>query len=83
MKALVLDGSRERDSLTPVAVMGMTSALAGRGGHVELFKLREIDIAPCAVKCTTSCDTVGTRRRSFSGRCRRPTRKPSGCSPGL
>lgn len=48
MKALVLDGSMERDTLTPVAVLGMTSALAGRVGRVELFKLREIDIAPCA-----------------------------------
>ena len=27
MKALVLDGSREGDSLTPVAVQGMTAAL--------------------------------------------------------
>jgi len=48
MKALVLDGSREGDSLTPVAVLGMTSALAGRVDTVELFKLRELAIAPCA-----------------------------------
>ena len=48
MKALVLDGSREGDSLTPVAVLGMTSALAGRVDDVLLFKLRELAIAPCA-----------------------------------
>jgi multimeric flavodoxin WrbA len=48
MKALVLDGSREGDALTPVAVLGMASALAGRGADVELLKLRELAIAPCA-----------------------------------
>lgn len=48
MKALVLDGSREGDSLTPVAVLGMTSALAGRVDFVELVKPRELAIAPCA-----------------------------------
>jgi multimeric flavodoxin WrbA len=48
MKALVLDGSREEDSLTPVAVRGMISALAGRVDDIERVTLREIDIAPCA-----------------------------------
>jgi len=48
MKALVLDGSREGDFLTPVAVLGMTSALAGRVDFVELVKPRELAIAPCA-----------------------------------
>ncbi len=48
MKVLILDGSREGDSLTPVAVLGMTSALAGRVDNVELFKLRDLVIAPCA-----------------------------------
>lgn len=48
MKALVLDGSREGDTLTPVAVLGMTSALAGRVDVVELVKPRELAIAPCA-----------------------------------
>jgi multimeric flavodoxin WrbA len=48
MRALVLDGSREGDSLTPVAVLGMTSALAGRADFVELVKPRELAIAPCA-----------------------------------
>jgi len=48
MKALVLDGSREGDSLTPVAVLGMVSALAGRVDDVELVRLRELDVAPCA-----------------------------------
>jgi hypothetical protein len=47
MKALVLDGSHEGDSLTSVAVLGMTSALAGRGISVELVKPRELAIAPC------------------------------------
>jgi hypothetical protein len=32
MKALILDGSRCGDPLTPVAVLGMTSALARRTG---------------------------------------------------
>ncbi len=48
MKALVLDGSREGDALTAVAVLGMTSALAGRVDVVELVKPRELAIAPCA-----------------------------------
>jgi len=48
MKALILDGSREGDPLTPVAVAGMTSALAARGANVEVVTLRERDIAPCA-----------------------------------
>ena len=48
MRALVLDGSREGDALTPVAVLGMTSALAGRADFVELVKPRELAIAPCA-----------------------------------
>jgi multimeric flavodoxin WrbA len=48
MKALVLDGSREGDDLTPIAVLGMTSALAGRAADVELVKLRDLAIAPCA-----------------------------------
>jgi multimeric flavodoxin WrbA len=56
MKALVLDGSREGDSLTSVAVLGMTSALAGRGADVLLFKLREHAIAPC-----TGCFGCWTR----------------------
>ena len=56
MKALVLDGSREGDSLTPVAVLGMTSALAGRVDDVLLFKLRELAIAPC-----TGCFGCWTR----------------------
>ncbi|HEY6097501.1 MAG TPA: flavodoxin family protein [Candidatus Deferrimicrobium sp.] len=47
MKALVLDGGHEGDSLTSVAVLGMTSALAGRGISVELVKPRELAIAPC------------------------------------
>ena len=56
MKALVLDGSREGDSLTPVAVLGMTSALAGRGHSVELVRPRELAIAPC-----TGCFGCWTR----------------------
>lgn len=47
-KALVLDGSREGDPLTPVAVQAMAAALAGRVGEVEPVNLRELDIAPCA-----------------------------------
>jgi len=47
MKALILDGSREGDSLTPVAVLGMGSALAARGAAVDLVILRMRDIAPC------------------------------------
>jgi multimeric flavodoxin WrbA len=56
MNALVLDGSREGDSLTPIAVLGMTSALAGRVDDVELFRLREFVIAPC-----TGCFGCWTR----------------------
>jgi multimeric flavodoxin WrbA len=56
MKALVLDGSREGDSLTPVAVQGMALALASRVDDVELVKLRELDIAPC-----TGCFGCWTR----------------------
>ncbi|OGP79858.1 MAG: hypothetical protein A2Z40_00135 [Deltaproteobacteria bacterium RBG_19FT_COMBO_60_16] len=48
MKALILDGSLEGDSLTPVAIQGMASALAGRAADAELVKLRELAIAPCA-----------------------------------
>ena len=48
MKALILDGSRQGDSLTPVAVVGMASALAARGVAVDLVLLRVRDIAPCA-----------------------------------
>jgi len=48
MKALVLDGSREGDPLTHVAVRGMTSALAERADDVELVTLRELAISPCA-----------------------------------
>jgi len=56
MKALVLDGSREGDSLTPVAVLGMVSALAGRGYDVQPITLRELAIAPC-----TGCFGCWTR----------------------
>src|SRR5512134_1280881 len=55
-KALVLDGSREGDPLTPVAVLGMVSALAGRGYRVQPVKLRELAIAPC-----TGCFGCWTR----------------------
>src|SRR4030067_2669622 len=48
MKALVLDGSREGGSLTPAAVQGMPAAFTERVDDVELVKLRELDIAPCA-----------------------------------
>ncbi len=48
MKALILDGSREGDALTPAAVRGMASALNTRGASVEMVSLRESDIAPCA-----------------------------------
>lgn len=48
MKALILDGSREGDPLTPVAVLGVASALAGRVDDVEQVHLRELAIAPCA-----------------------------------
>lgn len=47
MKALILDGSREEDPLTPVAVRGMTAALAERVDDVEPVALRDLDIAPC------------------------------------
>lgn len=55
-KALVLDGSREGDSLTPVAVLGMASALAERVGDVERVTLRDLDITPC-----TGCFGCWTR----------------------
>ena len=55
-KALVLDGSREGDSITPVAVLGMASALAGRGCGVQSVRLRELAIAPC-----TGCFGCWTR----------------------
>ncbi len=48
MKALILDGSREGDTLTPVAVAAMRSALAARGADVVAVTLRERDIASCA-----------------------------------
>lgn len=48
MKALILDGSRDGDSLTPVAVLGMASALASRADDVERVILRELAIGPCA-----------------------------------
>jgi len=48
MKALILDGSRDGDSFTPVAVLGMLSALAARGVDVLRVTLLERDIAPCA-----------------------------------
>lgn len=48
MKALILDGSRDGDLLTPVAVVGMASALAARGVAVDIVILRMRDIAPCA-----------------------------------
>ena len=48
MKALVLDGGGKGDKLTSVAVLGMTSALAGRADFVEVVKPRELAIAPCA-----------------------------------
>ena len=56
MKALVLDGSREGDTITPVAVQGMTFARAGRGFDVERVTLRELAIAPC-----TGCFGCWTR----------------------
>ena len=56
MKALVLDGSRAGDTLTPVAVLGMNSALAVRGIEVELVELRDLDIRPC-----TGCFGCWTR----------------------
>ena len=56
MKALVLDGSREGESLTPLAVHGMCLALEGRGAGLEHVKLRELDLAPC-----TGCFGCWTR----------------------
>lgn len=56
MKALVLDGGREGDALTPIAVLGMCLALEGRGADVEHVKLRELAIAPC-----TGCFGCWTR----------------------
>lgn len=48
MKALILDGSREGDSLTPLAVDGMARALSRRAVDVERVTLRELAIGPCA-----------------------------------
>jgi len=48
MKALVLDGSREGDALTPVAVLGVAHALSDRAVDVERVNLRTLAIAPCA-----------------------------------
>jgi len=48
MKALILDGSREGDVLTPAAVDGMAAALAARRVAVERVALRDSAIAPCA-----------------------------------
>lgn len=48
MKALILDGTRDGDTLTPVAVLGMTLALAKRAVDVERVNLRELAIGPCA-----------------------------------
>ncbi len=48
MKALILDGSRAGDTLTPAAVLGMSSALSARGAQVDVAILRMRDIAPCA-----------------------------------
>lgn len=56
MKGLILDGGRKGDAFTPVAVLGMASALAGRGVEVEVVTLREHDIAPC-----TGCFGCWTR----------------------
>lgn len=56
MKALVLDGSREGDPLTPLAVLGMRLALEGRRAGVEHVKLRDLVIAPC-----TGCFGCWTR----------------------
>jgi hypothetical protein len=46
MKALILDGNRDGDSLTPVAVLGMASALASCADDVERVILRELVIGP-------------------------------------
>ena len=56
MKALVLDGGRECDLLTPVAVLEMISALGERMDDVELVPLRERAIAMC-----TGCFGCWTR----------------------
>ena len=56
MKALVLDGGREGDSLSPVAVLEMISALGERVDDVELVTLRERAIAMC-----TGCFGCWTR----------------------
>jgi multimeric flavodoxin WrbA len=47
MKALVLDGGREGDLFTPVAVLEMISALGERTDEVEVVTLRERAIAMC------------------------------------
>lgn len=56
MKALVLDGSREGDALTTVAVLGVRAALEGRGAVVEHAILRKLSVAPC-----TGCFGCWTR----------------------
>jgi multimeric flavodoxin WrbA len=56
MKALVLDGSRDGDSLTPLAALGMCLALEGRRAGAEHVKLRELAITPC-----TGCFGCWTR----------------------
>jgi multimeric flavodoxin WrbA len=56
MKGVILDGSGDGDSLTPVAVLGVATALAARVGNVEVFNLRELSIAPC-----TGCFGCWTR----------------------
>ena len=56
MKALVLDGGRECDLLTSVAVLEMVSALGERTEDVELVPLRERAIAMC-----TGCFGCWTR----------------------
>ena len=71
MKALVLDGSHEGDSLTSVAVQGMTSALAGRGTSVELVKPPELAIAPCEGMPSRG----GGRRAGIRARAKHPERE--------
>ena len=56
MRALVLDGGREGDFLTSVAVLEMISALDERMEDVELVPLRERAIAMC-----TGCFGCWTR----------------------
>jgi len=56
MKVLVLDGGREGDALTLVAVQELVSVLAERADDVELVPLRERSIAMC-----TGCFGCWTR----------------------